>query len=134
LRKEEVLILRERALDFLKTAKEKLNEGVYDLACFLSEQAAQLYLKSTVLELLGEVPRTRSISDLLHIIYENTKKEEIKELASRRRQALISLEDAYLMARYFARRYIKEEVIELIEVAEEVIKIAKHTVSCKKKG
>lgn len=134
MKKEEVLILRERALDFLKTAKEKVNEGTYDLACFLSEQAAQLYLKSIILELFGEVPRTHSIRDLLHIIFEEIKNKKIKEFTSKRRQALISLEDTYLMARYFARRYNKEEAKELIEVTEEVIKIAKNAINRKKES
>ena len=44
-RREEVEIVRERALSMLKAAKYHYTNGEYDLAAFLAEQAAKLYIK-----------------------------------------------------------------------------------------
>ncbi|MEM2050075.1 MAG: HEPN domain-containing protein [Thermoproteota archaeon] len=63
--KEEVELLRKRAKVFLETSKYLVEKGDYDVAAFNPEQAAQLYLKSTLLEIIGDYPRTQSIIFLL---------------------------------------------------------------------
>ncbi len=64
LHKEEVKLLRSRSLRMLAHAEECLRSKDYDLVAFLAEQSVQLYLKSVILELAGEVPRTHSIRQL----------------------------------------------------------------------
>jgi len=82
---DEVAILRRRTKAFLNRALDSLEAKDYDVASFLSEQAVQLYLKSLLLEELGDYPRTHSISTLLTILgkvekYKNVAKIlEIKE-------------------------------------------------------
>ncbi len=43
-----------------------MQKGFYDVAAFNAEQAAQLYLKTTLLELVWDLPRTHSIILLLN--------------------------------------------------------------------
>ncbi|MCD6085275.1 MAG: HEPN domain-containing protein [Desulfurococcales archaeon] len=121
-RADEAELIRERALTMLRASKHHLGVGDYDLASFLAEQAAQLYLKYVVLKITGEVPRTHSIRELLQILGKITKKEnKVIEFIRVRRSMLIRLEEAYLASRYLFRRYDRDEVKELVEFAEELI-------------
>jgi HEPN domain-containing protein len=38
----------------LETVKKSLADGNYDIAAFMAEQASQLYVKSVILEQIGE--------------------------------------------------------------------------------
>ncbi|MHA1253664.1 MAG: HEPN domain-containing protein [Candidatus Helarchaeota archaeon] len=51
---EDVNLLFQRAKNFLDSAKERYEKRDWDLTCFFSEQALQLYLKATILELRGD--------------------------------------------------------------------------------
>lgn len=116
--REEVEILRKRAMGFMDAAAERLKAEDYDLACFMAEQAVQLYLKSAVLELSGEVPRTHSIRQLLSIL-----SKLLDEQFDFDRRSLIFLEDAYIKARYLGSDYVKEDAEDAIKIAEEVISV-----------
>ncbi len=123
---EEAELLRWRASRMLARARERLRDGDYDLAVFLAEQRAQLYLKSVILEAVGEVPRTHSIRELLHIaasVLGKTAAEETREYVRAHRLGLVALEDAYLASMYFPRRYSAEEAEELVRLAEEAVRV-----------
>ena len=121
--KNEVLALRRRALEFLEEAHEAIEKRRYDLSVFFSEQAVQLYLKSLILELIGEIPRTHSIIELLSFIRKIVDR-KIDDFIKAHRESIIALEDAYLLSRYFLREYNREEAGRLYEIAVEVIKFA----------
>lgn len=108
--------LRKRAMGFMDAAKERLEAGDYDLTCFMVEQAVQLYLKSLILELSGETPRTHSIRQLLSIL---SKLLDVQFEFDRR--SLVFLEDAYIKARYLGANYEREDAEDAIKIAEEVI-------------
>ena len=116
--REEVERLRKRSTGFMDAAAERLKVEDYDLACFMAEQAVQLYLKSAILELSGEVPRTHSIRQLLSII-----SKLLDEQFDFDRRSLVFLEDAYIKARYFGSSYEKEDAEDAIKIAEEVISV-----------
>ena len=119
---DEVELLRRRSLRMLNHAEHCITTGDYDLASFLAEQAVQLYLKSIILELTGEVPRTHVIRQLFHILRTIIKnKEHIDEFMRKNRRLLVGLEEAYLASRYLFRIYEKEEAEELVNFAKEVI-------------
>lgn len=121
-RADEAEIIKDRALAMLRASKHHLSTGDYDLASFLAEQAAQLYLKYVILKITGEMPRTHSIRGLLQILGKVVNKEdEISEFIRRHRSMLIRLEDAYIASRYLFRRYDRDEVKELVDFAEELI-------------
>jgi len=61
---EEVSVLRRRSEEFLQQAEMSLRSSAYDAAVFLSEISLQLYLKSVLLEAVGDYPRN-SIRALL---------------------------------------------------------------------
>ncbi len=114
--KEVVERLRKRAVGFMDAAAERLKANDYDLACFMAEQAVQLYLKSAILELSGEVPRTHSIRQLLAIL-----SKLLNERFDFDRRSLIFLEDAYIKARYLGSEYERDDAEDAIKIAEEVI-------------
>jgi HEPN domain-containing protein len=107
----------------LESAKRSLGYGDYDIAAFMAEQAAQLFLKSVVLEVSGEVPRTHSIRQLFNALkLVLGKHEDIDRFVARNRSLLIRLEDAYINSRYVLREYEREEAEELVVFAEEVLR------------
>jgi len=124
LTREEAELLKKRALDMLKAAKSQMMEGALDLAAFLAEQAAQLYLKSVVLRLVGEIPRTHSVRELLAVLKQATGSPEVEGFARRHRASLSRLESAYINSRYLPKSYELEEVKELVKIAEEVVSFA----------
>ncbi len=126
--KLEVEILRRRALEFLEEAKIALERGSYDLACFLSEQALQLYLKSTILMIVGDYPRTYSIRRLLGELNKIIGSKELEEFIKANRVRFIALEDAYFMARYFVSEYSREDAEDMIKLAEEAINLVNKVV------
>jgi len=111
-------LLKRRATGFLNSAIERLNAGDYDLACFMCEQAVQLYLKGKILELSGEIPRTHSIRQLLSILSQLLEKQIEFD-----RKSVIFLENAYINARYLSFVYEREDAEEAIKIAREVISL-----------
>ena len=93
---EEVEILRGRAKTFLKYAKEALERGDFDFACFSSEQAAQLFIKSVILELVGEVPRLHRVRELLYLLGRSVPEMEkpITKFIEENRDCLLYTSDA----------------------------------------
>lgn len=121
--RDEAETLRRRANDFLELAREASRLENYDISCFLSEQAAQLHLKSVLLEEVGDYPRTHSIRNLLAEISKSFMGEEIREFTHTNRVRLIALEDAYIIARYTPTTYTMEDAEDMISLAEETIRL-----------
>jgi len=122
----EVELLAGRALRMLKSAQSALLAGHYDIAAFMADQAFQLHLKSTILDLTGEIPRVHSIRQLLHILGTAvTKLDEIDRFIRNNRSLLVRLEDSYITSRYIPREYEREEADELVEFAKEAIEFVK---------
>ena len=126
-RKEDADLLKERALSMLNASRHQFNEGNYDLAAFLSEQAAQLYLKYRIFELTGEMPRTHVLRQLFGVLARllTDKQGIIQEFLKRNRSMIVRLEESYISSRYLLRRYEREETKELVEFAEEVVKFVR---------
>jgi len=127
--REEVDLLKKRSSRMLVHASRCLKSGDYDLAAFLAEQAVQIHLKATILELTGEVPRThiiRQILSLLKSLYADKRASKIEEFTRKHRRLLIGLEEAYLASRYLYRPYELEEAKELVKFAEKVIRFVEN--------
>jgi len=105
---EEVKIFKERAKRFFISARENYKKGFYDLAIFDLEQCAQLLLKSKLLEKVGEFPKTHSLSLLLEEIGKLGNKKAVEKFLARYSLLITKLEDSYITARYFPRRFLKE--------------------------
>ncbi len=118
----EVEVLKKRSLEFLEEARMALGRGAYDVACFLAEQALQLFLKSALLKVAGDYPRAgvrRLLGELSRIL----KSREIMEFVRANRARLSALEDAYMMARYFVKEYDEEDAKDMVELAWEAMKL-----------
>ncbi len=123
LHREEVEILRRRYREFLIASRMALENELYDLACFLAEQALQLYMKSLLLELVGEYPRTHSIRRLLGELNRILSSEKINEFTWSNRARISMLEDAYYMARYHVKEYTREDAEDMVKLVEEAVRL-----------
>jgi len=118
----ELEILRRRAEAFLRNAQRLIEEGEYDLSVFNLEQFCQLYLKYKLLLKFGSYPRTHSIRDLLRRLADEEKQVESFLKNENNLLYITKLEDAYIVSRYIARVYEKEEAETLIRFVKEVFK------------
>jgi len=121
--RSEVEVLRRRSLGFLDGARAALERGSYDIACFLAEQSLQLYLKSVLLEVVGDYPRTHSVRRLLGELRDVLGSKVLRDFIKANRARLSNLEDAYLMARYFVKEYVKEDAEDMVKLVEEVMRV-----------
>ena len=115
MRKEEVKILKERADAFLDTAAYNYRNGSYDLAAFNLEQAVQLYIKTKLLELIGEFPRTHNLVILLKELSSVYKEHEVVAFIKSEMLRLTKLTDVYITSRYYTREFFEEEVKDLCD-------------------
>lgn len=122
----EVSLLRDRSLRMLSSARRSLVDGDYDIAAFMADQAVQLYLKSVILELTGEVPRVHSVRQLMRVLKDLLGKPNlVDDFVRENRSLLIRLEEAYISSRYMPREYGRDEAEELVNFAEEAIGFVK---------
>ena len=124
MRGEEVGKFKEKADAFLDTAIYNFEKGRYDLAAFNIEQVIQLYIKTKLLELLGEFPRTHSLA-LLRELSRVFKEEEVERFRKENIGMLTKLSD-YITSRYYTREFYEEEVKELIEFAYKVRRLLEY--------
>jgi len=120
MRFEEVSILRRRSEEFLRQAEISLRSGAYDAAAFL-EISLQLYLKSFLLEAVGDYPRTHSIRALLSEISKHLGRKDLEDFMRVNRARLIALEDAYFTARYSTNLFTQEDAEDAIKLVKEVL-------------
>jgi len=119
--KDEVDLMRRRARGFLEAAEYMFGRGIYDLAAFNSEQASQLYLKATLLELVGDYPKTHSIVALLKELQRLDGR--VKRFIVENKEGLHFLEDAYLTSRYFVKSFDEEDGKYLVLLARKVVEL-----------
>jgi HEPN domain-containing protein len=124
-----MVLMRRRAMVFLETSKYLTGKGDYDVAAFNAEQAAQLYLKYTLLEIVGDYPRTHSIIFLLKEL-ERTGFTGVSQFIKENKNGLHTLEDSYLTSRYFYKSFDKDDAEYLISLAEKVVKLCENVRNC----
>lgn len=119
---EEAEILRVRAEEFLLNAERLFGEGFYDLCVFNLEQFCQLILKYKLLVKTGTYPRTHSLIRLLRDL--SMINQEVSDLLTKEEYLILltKLEDAYISARYYPRRYEDIEARVLLRFVKEVFK------------
>ena len=100
------------------------------MCMFYTEQALQLMLKALALRMLGYVPRTHSIREIIALIVKTLRELSKRELAqlledfSRSyRDALRILEEAYIASRYLEKSYERDDAERAVKVVEEAINI-----------
>jgi len=125
MRFDEVSTLRRRSEEFLRQAEASLRSGAYDAAAFLAEISLQLYLKSVLLEAVGDYPRTHSIRALLSEISKHLGRKDIEDFVRANRARLIALEDAYFTARYSTIQFAQEDAEDAVKLVKEVLELVR---------
>ncbi|MEA2074807.1 MAG: HEPN domain-containing protein [Euryarchaeota archaeon] len=112
----------EKSRSFKKNVENALKMELYDIACFSSQQAVELYLKGKIIAKSGSKPYTHSLVELLRIIeklgYEVP--EDVMKCAK-------ELGEHYTQARYPDARiteYEKEDAEKAIRCMEEILEYA----------
>jgi len=113
----------------LEHAKQDLNTGFYDWACFSAQQAAEKAVKA-VLQKQGVEAWGHSVYELLLDLKEKFNIESLLNMA-------LELDKAYIPTRYPnahpslspRRRYTKEEAKRLVSYAEEIVRFCKSILS-----
>jgi HEPN domain-containing protein len=119
-RKEELTTFKERADAFLDTARYNFQNRRYDLAAFNIEQATQLYVKTKLLELTGEFPRTHNLVVLLKGLASVFRQKQVEEFIKEERESLTKMADVYITSRYYTREFYKEEIENLFSFASKI--------------
>lgn len=125
MRFDEVEALRKKSMEFLSQAEISLHNGAYDTCIFLAEVSLQLYLKTVLLETVGDYPKTHSIRVLLSEIAKNLGREDIANFMRINRARLIALEDAYFTSRYSTTSFTKEDAEDALRLVKETLEVVK---------
>ncbi|AWR95374.1 HEPN domain-containing protein [Acidianus brierleyi] len=123
-----VRILKERALNALELAK--ISKDI-NWSLFLSEQAAQLYIKAIYYELFGEKIRGHQLRGLLgQLITEldnnhfEKESKKIKDFVTQNREKLIILEESYTESRYGEEGYYEPNLaVDIIKLVSDLIQL-----------
>jgi HEPN domain-containing protein len=84
------------------------------------EQATQLYVKTKLLELTGEFPRTHNLVVLLKGLASVFRQEQVEEFIKEERESLTKMADVYITSRYYTREFYKEEIEGLFSFASRI--------------
>lgn len=109
----------EKAEVFIKEAERHFDLGIYWLACFEAQQAAELYLKALIVKLTATHPYTHDIVELFEVV---------RELGLNVPEELVVYGDAltphYTLARYPGRKpleYNRDRARRCINQAKSII-------------
>jgi HEPN domain-containing protein len=123
--------LEKRAEEFFENAKELFKKGVYPLAAFNLQQAAQLYLKYYLFLKLKKYPKVHLLGELLKGIGKVYKKEkEVEEIIEKNANIISDLNQAYFTSRYLPAEFFKSQIERMLKFVEELINFLK---KCEKK-
>lgn len=135
---EYVSRLKRRALNMLRVAEDV---GDPDLALFLLEQAAQLYIKAVYFELLGSRIRGHSLRELIGALAKGLESQgyaeearRLREFVADNRDVLVELEEAYIESRYGEAEYGAGEAARARNVVNNLIKLLEEVVGDVKLG
>ena len=120
--REDIEILRERALSFMRNADRLIEEGEWDLAIFCIEQYCQLIFKYILLLIRGSYPRTHSLRRLIREVgdYDDRILKLIED--TDKLHYIARLEEAYIASRYLPYRYEENEVKDIYKFVIEVFR------------
>lgn len=127
---ELVWILRERAIHFKEFAIEAAERRWLDTSLYLTEQACQLLLKSSLLRLFAEETRTHSVRSLLALLVKKLNEisrsdlaENLSILSREYQDILIELDLAYTGAEYLVYRPDADTINRALEFMNKLFEI-----------
>ncbi len=116
--------LKERAEGFLRDANFAISEKRWNSAAFYLEQACQLYLKYYIFRKLKDFPKIHDLDKLLEELekaYSQNKK-EIEKFRKENAIVISALNQAYITARYLPVEFTENQVKEMKNFAQSLIK------------
>lgn len=118
---EEIEVLKERAIKFLRNGEHLLHEDVLDIAAFNIQQFVELYLKYKLFLLAGDYPKTHSIKRLLKDIGKLGKKEtELSNFMKENIDGISNIENAYITSRYIPSDFERVEVENMLKLSKKI--------------
>jgi HEPN domain-containing protein len=105
--------LKQKSAAFFRGAERYFEDKEYGLAAFSVEQAVQLLLKDFLRAHLGEFTRTHKPT----ILFDDCSKlcPNLARLYDSSITLISSIEDAYIMARYFEKDYDEKEISKMLQ-------------------
>jgi len=117
-----IIFLKNRAKEFFENAKDLFKKGVYPLAAFNLQQAAQLYLKYYLFLKLKKYPKIHLLGELLKGIGKTyDKKEKVEEIIEKNANIISDLNQAYFTSRYLPAEFFKPQIEKMLKFIEELI-------------
>ena len=116
----------EKARGFLDSARYNYSKERFDLVAFCIEQSIQLFVKTKVLESIGEFPRTRDVIFLLGELHATFKTTTIKNFIKENITILTKLNDAFITSHCYTREFRKDEIDQMLSFAKKLIRLLEH--------
>ena len=121
--REEISFLKERAKEFWERADEDFQKNRFNLCALDIEQAVQIWLKYLIAIKAGDFPKTHYLDDLINEVTNIYETEEVLKFYKGNILQIRSLEDAYITSRYFPKKFSKDEIESLKQLAENLFKV-----------
>ncbi len=132
---EYIKLLMHRSNVFFEEGLRLAETGEHDVALFMLEQAVQLAAKAALYKLFGELPRTHKLRQLLGLLARRLREvgriegEQLEDLATKYRDELVILEDAYTGSRYGYMMVGSQEVSGCLKAVNELLDLIRKVIS-----
>jgi len=121
--REEIGFLKERAKEFWDRADEDFQKGRFNLCALDIEQSVQIWLKYLIAIKAGDFPKAHYLDDLISEITNIYETDKVTKFYKGNILQVRSLEDAYITSRYFPKKFSKDEIESLKQLAENLFKV-----------
>jgi len=121
--REEIGFLKDRAKEFWERADEDFQKGRFNLCALDIEQAVQIWLKYLIAIKAGDFPKTHYLDDLINEVTNIYETDKVTKFYQGNILQVRSLEDAYITSRYFPKKFSKDEIESLKQLAENLFKV-----------
>ncbi|EQD44058.1 HEPN domain protein, partial [mine drainage metagenome] len=113
----------ERSRRFLISAARNLEDGFIDVGSFSANQSLELFLKAMLLKEIGDYPHVHDLKVLLQNLGEvstGARKKKILLMLKEKSIMLSTIQDSYIMSRYFNTAYSEEDLRSIIQFIEQI--------------
>ncbi len=121
--REEISFLKERAKEFWERAEEDFQKNRFNLCALDIEQAVQIWLKYLIAIKAGDFPKTHYLDDLINEITNIYETDKLSKFYKENILQIRSLEEAYITSRYFPKKFSKDEIESLKQLAVNFFKV-----------
>ena len=120
---EEYQNMMQKSERFLLNAERNLDDDFVDIGAFSANQALELFLMAQLLEKLGDFPHTHDLKLLMRNLagaLNGKKQKKVEDLLSEKSLILSTIQDAYIMSRYFFTSLTREDLETMIREVRDI--------------